>query len=120
MQRRIDHAQQRLDQASSHLGRPLAQLASQQVRLAGAAHQLHYAIRTRLDQGARLLDHSRLRMELLDPRLVLERGYAWVTDGRGRAVTRAQDLALGQKLRLHLSQGQAGVTVGELSPDEPA
>ena len=64
------------------------------------------------------LERAQLRLELLDPRLVLKRGYAWVTDDDGQALTRAQDLALGQKLRLHLSQGQAGVTVSELYPTE--
>jgi exodeoxyribonuclease VII large subunit len=133
VQRRIDHAQQRLDQASSRLGRPLARLAAQQVRLGRAAHRLHHAthsrlerdghafaavqqrlgaaMRLRLEQAARSLDHSRLRMELLDPRLVLQRGYALLSDEAGRAVTSAKQTHPGQPLVATLADGEVALTV---------
>jgi exodeoxyribonuclease VII large subunit len=133
VQRRIDHAQQRLDQSSARLGRPLARLASQQIRLGRAAHRLHHAMharlerdghgfasaqqrlgdvtRSRLEQAARTLDHSRLRMELLDPRLVLQRGYTLLSDETGRAVTSAKQTHPGQPLVATLADGEVALTV---------
>ena len=70
VQRRIDAANPRLDQAGARLGRPLARLASQQVRLGRAAHRLHYAVRSRIENGHRTLERSGTRLELLDRTLL--------------------------------------------------
>lgn len=144
LQRGVDrHMQshaQRLDWAAARVSRPSHLVTRQQALLAGLAQNLRHAMasimtheKTRLQEleaevprkvadcvqrSQHQLERAQLRLELLDPRLVLKRGYAWVTDDDGQALTRAQDLALGQKLRLHLSQGQAGVTVSELYPTE--
>jgi len=133
LERRIDVAGQRLDQAASRLGRPLARMAAQQMRLGRVAHRLRYAvqgqlqkqgsrrdaldsglkraIRLRLDRGAQVLDRSRLRMELLDPRLVLQRGYALLTEATGKPVTSAQQTHPGQFLLATLADGEVDLTV---------
>lgn len=130
---RLDLASQRLDQASSRLGRPLARLSAQQLRLGRGAHRLSFAIRarldsdlrawgtadmalqdvvrSRLDRGADVLERVRLRLELLDPRLVLKRGYALLTDGSGRAVTRVAQTHPGQDLIATLTDGEVALTV---------
>jgi exodeoxyribonuclease VII large subunit len=59
------------------------------------------------------------RLATLDPMAVLRRGYAIALDDTGRAVTRAQDLAVGAPLRLVLSEGAAGVRVESLQGDGP-
>ena len=59
------------------------------------------------------------RLATLDPKAVLRRGYAIALDDSGRAVTRAQDLAVGSPLRLVLSEGAAGVRVESLQGDGP-
>ena len=133
LERRIDLAGQRLDQAASRLGRPLARMATQQVRLGRAAHRLRYAvqgqlqkqgsrrdaldaglkraIRSRLDRGAQVLDRSRLRMELLDPRLVLQRGYALLVDESHSPVTSVHQTHPGQFLVATLADGEVDLTV---------
>lgn len=138
--RQMQAHSQRLDWAAARVSRPSHLVTRQQARLAGLAQNLRHAMRASLRQeelkiqalnadfpramagnlqrSRQQIERAQLRLELLDPKLVLQRGYAWVTDGDGHALTRAQDLALGQKLRLHLSQGQAGVTVSELYPNE--
>jgi exodeoxyribonuclease VII large subunit len=130
---RLDLAGLRLDQAASRLGRPLVRLAGQQLRMGRAAHRLRYAVRTRLEQeqrsyaaieaatqeaarvrlrrGADMLEHARLRLELLDPRLVLQRGYALLTDRSGKAVTRAVQTHPGQDLKATLTDGEVALTV---------
>jgi exodeoxyribonuclease VII large subunit len=130
---RLDRAGQRLDLAASRLGRPLARMSAQQLRLGGAAHRLRYAVMARLEQDkgrsqasesklkhalqARLqravhaLDRSRLRLELLDPRLVLERGYALLTNEAGQPVSSVRQTHPGQPLRATLADGEVALTV---------
>ena len=40
-----------------------------------------------------------MRLQLLDPRLVLQRGYALLTDAQGRAITSVQQAPVGAALR---------------------
>jgi exodeoxyribonuclease VII large subunit len=133
LERRLDIAGQRLDQAASRLGRPLARMAGQQLRLARTAHRLRYAVLGRLERDAsrftsgqanlrqavqarlqrsvQALDRSRLRMELLDPRLVLQRGYALLADEAGRPVTSVRETHPGQALVATLADGEVALTV---------
>jgi exodeoxyribonuclease VII large subunit len=139
--RRTDRAAQRLDQAASRLGRPLARAAQQGLRLDRAAQRLGHAMQARLRaaqdgvarhgsdhvhaMAARLghatqrLDRLALRLELLDPRLVLQRGYALLTDEQGHAVTGVRQTYPGQALRAALADGEVAVTVSSGSPNPP-
>ncbi len=131
--RRLDLDSQRLDMAASRLGRPSTRMGAQQLRIAGAAHRLRYAVAGRLQAAqaavslaqaalsaalaSRLrrstegLDRQRMRLELLDPRLVLQRGYALLTDLEGTAITSARQTHAGQALRATLSDGEFDLTV---------
>jgi exodeoxyribonuclease VII large subunit len=133
IRRRVDVAAQRVDVAASRLGRPLARLGAQQLRLGRTAHRLRYAalgrtqsegarftaadaklkqgFRLRLESAARSLDHSRLRLELLDPRLILQRGYALLADEQGQPVSSVQQTHAGQALRATLADGEVDLTV---------
>lgn len=133
VQRRLDVAGQRLDQASARLGRPLSRLASQQLRLGRAAHRMHHAmqarldrerarlavtqqelagtVRMRLDQGLLALERASMRLELLDPKLVLQRGYALLRDEQGLPVTSAAKTHPGQALTATLADGEVALTV---------
>jgi exodeoxyribonuclease VII large subunit len=130
---RLDGAGQRLDVAAARLGRPLLRLGAQQLRLGRAAHRLRYAVMGRLDTdrgrfqatqsqlkhvvaarlqlASQLLDRSRLRLELLDPRLVLKRGYALLTNEAGRPVSSVRQTHPGQGLRATLADGEVALTV---------
>ena len=131
--RRLDLEGQRIDVAATRLGRPSARLSAQQLRIAGAAHRLRYAVAMRLQaaqasvpaaQAAlsaafanRLrrtsdsLERHRIRLELLDPRLVLQRGYALLTDLDGSAITSASQTRTGQAVRATLADGEIDLTV---------
>jgi exodeoxyribonuclease VII large subunit len=133
LRRRVDLAGQRLDVAASRLGRPLARLGAQQMRLGRAAHRLRYAVlgrmqaqaarfaavdsklkqalRLRLQRAAQVLDHSGLRLELLDPRLILQRGYALLADEHGRPISSVHQTHAGQALRASLADGEVDLTV---------
>ena len=51
------------------------------------------------------------RLGLLDPHLVLERGYAWLTDSSGQALTHPQDFQAGQPVIATLADGQVHLEV---------
>ena len=132
---RLDASNQRLDVTAGRLGRPSALVARQRLRLAHHAQRLHFAVLSRMDrlgqaqqalEGAlpmklhaaldrqhQHLNRAALRLQLLDPALVLQRGYAWLTDAQGHAVTSVEDLAPGDDVRAQLADGIAELTVSK-------
>ena len=58
-----------------------------------------------------MLNRASLRLKLLDPALVLQRGYALITDARGHAVTSIDRLAIGDEVQAHLADGRADLKV---------
>jgi len=130
---RLDALGQRLDLASGRLGRPSTAVLRQQLRLTHEAQRLRYAVaaqHARLaqrEQNARQswpsawrsplqlqndrLDRLAARLRLLDPALVLQRGYAWLTDAQGRAITQTAQARPGDALRARLADGSIDLTV---------
>ncbi len=131
--RHLDRQAQRLDTLSSRLGRPSSRMADHRLLLGRLAQQLQFgrthAVREHrqtllrlaerlpqvahreLQQRRERLARSQLRLDLLDPRLVLERGYAWLTAEDGQAINTVQQLYPGQALVATLADGDAAVTV---------
>jgi exodeoxyribonuclease VII large subunit len=137
--RRVDGQHQRLDNAAARLGRPSALAAQQRLKLASTGQRLEFAalqflkqkhqdlrglqdgLPVNLQRGLanrqERLHRCEVKLGLLDPSLVLQRGYAWVTDEAGQVVTATDALVAGQLLQLQLARGQAGVRVqGSLKP----
>ncbi|MGA8393236.1 MAG: exodeoxyribonuclease VII large subunit, partial [Burkholderiaceae bacterium] len=132
-QRLLDTQSQRLDLAASRLGRPSALVARQQMQLARQAQRLRYATLSKMErlttEWRRLssefpqkieqqmvrrhdrLDRAGLRLQSLDPRLVLQRGYAWLTDDGGSAVTSVAQTRPGQALQATLADGTVDLAV---------
>ena len=111
VQLRVDGGNQRLDQLASHLGRPLSRLSSQQLKLGQAAHRLHYAMRSRVEHGHRMLERAAMRLELLDPKLVLQRGYALLRSSDGKPLTSVQRTHPGDAVTASLADGEVDLTV---------
>jgi exodeoxyribonuclease VII large subunit len=135
---RIDVLSQRLDLAAGRLSRPSTLVARQRLRLTYQAQRLHYAVlsktqrlgqgRTHLqedfprqlkrsiEQRRELLDRVASRLRLLDPALVLQRGYAWLTDPECRAITSVSQLKTGDSVVVRLGDGAADLTVKAVWP----
>ena len=75
--------------------------------------QLPQALQRSVAQNAERLERAALRLELLDPRLVLQRGYALLTDTSGQAVISIRQAQPGDALRATLSDGAVDVTVSQ-------
>jgi exodeoxyribonuclease VII large subunit len=134
--RYLDSQNQNLDRVQARLGRPSGWLAKQRQTLQSHSQHLKFAVKGQLASEKQMLAAKQtlwpnqlktalsrmqerlLRSErglaLLDPQLVLQRGYAWVTDDEGRTVMSSQNMTLGQALHVQLSHGQASVTVRDL------
>jgi exodeoxyribonuclease VII large subunit len=130
---RLDQQNQRLDAATARLGRPSGLVARQQLNLSRHSQQLHHGLRMALQtQQSTLLqrqnqlpqalaqrvglyqerlDRASLRLQLLDPRRVLQRGYALLTDLQGQPITQTGQTHLGQSLKASLAVGEVDLTV---------
>ena len=133
VQRVLDRQQQRLDLATQRLGRPSGQLARNHFQLSRQAQRLRHAMLMRMQRlahdqqamqanlpqilqrsvaaQAQKLERMDLRLQLLDPRLVLQRGYALLSDEKGRPVTQVRQAPPGAALKAQLSDGSVDVVV---------
>lgn len=130
---RLDREAQRVDAAAARLGRPSGLATAQRVGLVSVARRQRLAtglllarqqqalgqLQMRLQSGRQRgmerlherLERSRLRLGLLDPALVLQRGYAWITDAEGRTITRAEQVGVDQRVRATLAHGAMDLRV---------
>ena len=60
------------------------------------------------------LQRSGIRLELLDPSLVLKRGYAWLSDQQGVPITRAAKLSPKQPVNAVLGDGEVALEVTQV------
>ena len=133
----LDLRAQQLDRLAQRLGRPAGRLTQSQRQLQvlqgrlerlvhlGAERQrlALQRLNERLPQGVarqllasrQRLDHVGQSLALLDPALVLQRGYAWLTDDAGQAITRVAQAEPGQAVRAVLADGELGLTVERLT-----
>ena len=132
-QRRLDGQGQRLDRLTQRLARPSDRVAQQRHRLQSMAHALQQCVQSKWKQenqsiqaleaqfphhfdqrlhalSLRLQRHEAV-LQSLDPRLVLQRGYAWLTDDTGHAVTHVAQTQPGQALTPSLADGEVDLRV---------
>ena len=142
LRRRLDNQAQRLDRLALQLGRPARTLARQGAALQGLQARLRWSLAQRLVRERALVDPSTarltramqaglaqdrerlarlaLRLRANDPQQVLSRGYAWLSDEQGRAVTQAAQVQPGQALQARWADGQAQLRVESKSPPDRA
>ena len=142
LRRRLDNQAQRLDRLALQLGRPARTLARQGAALQGLQARLRWSLAqrlvreralavqsaaslTRAMQAGLAQDRERLarlavRLHANDPQQVLSRGYAWLSDEQGRAVTQAAQVQPGQALQARWADGQAQLRVESKSPPDRA
>lgn len=133
VRRDADRQAQRLDLASTRLGRPSSLAHHQKMLLASAQQRLQHAARLTMQsrrselarQGQALFpalgravqmaaercQRAERRLGLLDPSLVLKRGYAWLTLENGRTLTSVMQASVGLQVRATLADGAVDLTV---------
>ncbi|MCF8148534.1 MAG: exodeoxyribonuclease VII large subunit [Sulfuritalea sp.] len=109
--RLLDRQSQRLDLAAVRIGKPSGVVAGMRHRLDSAHQRMGHALHRDLEQRRHRVQRAELRLGLLDPTLVLSRGYAWLTDAQGQALTRVSQLHSGQSVGARLADGSVELTV---------
>jgi exodeoxyribonuclease VII large subunit len=131
--RYVDNQNQSLDRAQARLGRPSNWLTRQHQQLQSHGQHLKFAVKGQVASQLQTVDalhtawpqqltnavsrmqerlaRSERGLALLDPALVLQRGYAWLADEAGATVVDAAQVQAGQALRATLANGQIDLTV---------
>lgn len=133
LMRVVDRQAQRLDGVAARLGRPSSIVAQRSAGLVYLRQRMLHAMASEVQWRRSAWQHMQqgllpslarahqaqqqrtasagLRLELLDPSLVLRRGYAWLSDASGHAVTRAAQLQAGASVRATLADGAVDLVV---------
>lgn len=136
MLRYVDSQNQSLDRAQARLGRPSNWLARQHQQLQSHGQHLKFAVKGQVasqrqqirslqtqwpvqltfavSRMQERLTRSERSLALLDPQLVLQRGYAWLADEAGETVVDAAQVKTGQALRATLAKGQIDIVVKDI------
>jgi exodeoxyribonuclease VII large subunit len=131
--RGLDLRNQRLDRIAQRLGRPSGRLHESRQGLMALQHRLAGAVQLRRQHQSLMLerlseamplalarglaarrqrvDRNGAALALLDPSLVLERGYAFLTDKDGATITRVGQMQPGQWVKATLADGSLDLTV---------
>lgn len=139
---RLDSLAQRLDQAAARLGRPSGLISRAQLRCSHLAQRMHFGALSRLERLAQAqhrvqerlpgaiaqtLAHQQMRLarvdshlQLLDPTLVLQRGYAWLSDAQGHALTSIDQLTPGATVSARMADGRAELSVLDVESTRPS
>ena len=137
--RQIDKCSQGLDLVQSRIGRPSQAVSQQVLRLTQlgqlmhqrmASHtqacqhnllnkkaQLERALGQTIQNNQQRIHRAQLRLGVLDPRLVLQRGFAWLSDEKGQAVSSIAQAKVGQPVRATLADGVVDLTVSSKRPN---
>jgi exodeoxyribonuclease VII large subunit len=136
LQDQVDRRAQHLDRLQQAMGRPQAGLMQQSKFLSHLAWRASRAMQDapaqkkqrlsewtrrwmQLGQQALLKQQHRLQtrqvqLDALNPRHVIDRGYSWITDAQGQALTRVHQFSKGQQVSATLSDGDISMTVDGL------
>ena len=133
LDRQLQWSSQRLDLITSRLSQPSHFVTRQSSRLSAYGQHLEHAMQSclrhenikfkgmesifldainlHIKNESLRLDTAQLGLELLNPQLVLQRGYAWLADEQGQAITNAYMTRTGQPVRATFVDGQVDLTV---------
>jgi exodeoxyribonuclease VII large subunit len=137
----LERHAQRIDSVALRLGRPAALLGQQRERMASLERRLRQALLLRsmreqvalqmlagrlrraamvaTQRSAARLESTAARMQSLDPKQVLQRGYAWVEDAAGRPVVSTLGLRPGQQVQAVWADGRARAELLDVHPTPP-
>ena len=140
VRRQLDVSDQRLDHAALRMARPAQMLMQHRQALAllrqrwqagtarwrearerglqRQAERLHRAAAMAQLLHKQRLDSLGNRLAALDPQRVLQRGYAWLSDERGHAITSAAQVQAGQGVVAVLADGRLEAQVIKVEADE--
>lgn len=136
LERHLQRQAQRVDRVAARLGRPSSLAQRQRMVLASAEQRMQHALRLTVQARAARLERTQqrfhlavhallqrarertqqagLRLGLLDPALVLQRGYAWLHLENGQTLHSISQVQPGQRVQASLTDGVVDLTVNSL------
>ena len=108
---RLDHASHQLSAYS-----PKALIRSSRQRIDEISRRSQVAITHQLALARLRLEGVHQRVNTLNPNMVLQRGYALVTNLQGEIIHTIGQVASGDRLKVHLIDGRLAVQVEQIHP----
>lgn len=111
----LERERQRLDALRTRpvLARPEAALQARAEEVHALRARAARCLGHRLERADTELHHTLARLRALSPAATLARGYAVVQRADGEVVRRPFDVAVGDRLRVRLAEGELAATVAE-------
>jgi exodeoxyribonuclease VII large subunit len=121
MARRLTGARADLRALELRLGHahPHRRIVEQRALLASLRHRLEAAAHRDVARRRHAVDAARGKLEALSPLAVLERGFSLTQRADGHVITRAGEVAPGERIRVRLREGELGAQV-ETSSESPS
>ena len=116
MQNRIQQRQQQLDYLNCRLLSPMQQVAHRRHHLEQLQLRLQHAMARQLQRRQQQWQGLQQSLAHLNPRAVLQRGYALVEKINGELVQDSTQLQAGDQVRLTLGKGSADAEIRKLQP----
>ncbi|MBE9608503.1 exodeoxyribonuclease VII large subunit [Chitinilyticum litopenaei] len=114
----VSSQQQGLAQLERRLTRQLPDLTPVQHQLERLQGRLLQAGQRQFASQQQRLDYARIRLDTLNPRAVLARGYGYVTLADGQLASSVDQLPPRTAATLHLADGEVGITVDPAAPNQ--
>lgn len=116
MQNRLQQRQQQLDYLNRRLLSPMQQVAHRRHHLEQLQLRLQHAMSRQLQRRQQQWQGLQQSLTHLNPRAVLQRGYALVERINGELVQDSAQLQAGEQVRLTLGKGSADAEIRKLQP----
>lgn len=107
----------RLARVNQRLALQLQRTPAASARVERIGLRLDVALSSRLAAQKSRVERAAQALQLLNPQQVLDRGYAVVFDGDGRALTDAATVTPGADIRIQLRRGEIGARVTDVKPE---
>ena len=104
---------QMLDYLAKRLISPVQQVEHQKQQISQIAYRLSMAIQKQLQNKQSSLHQLNQNLQHLNPNAVLTRGYAFAENKQGQIINSANQLSLGDDIKLTFGIGSADVTVNK-------
>ncbi len=104
---------QMLDYLAKRLISPVQQLEHQKQQISQIAYRLSMAIQKQLQNKQNSLHQLNQNLQHLNPNAVLTRGYAFAENKQGQIINSANQLSVGDDIKLTFGIGSADVTVNK-------
>ena len=116
LRNRLAHSSFALAHLRTRIGSQLPDTSARRLALAGRGDRLAASLQALLAQRRHALGSLAAQLELLNPQRTLERGYAIVSDARGRAIRSPQELQPRTIVTVRVAQGAAEVGIASVQP----